>query len=342
MAETPLNATIDQDLVAQYIERGVAPGCQVSLGCRDKDVSIAVGRFSLDSSEIVSTDTPYDIASVTKLFTAARILQLHEAGAISLDDPCSRYLENFNDSQVRIIDLLTHRADFRIYLAEYRDKFPDAKSLESALLRISPPFENSQEVYYGNLGYVYLGKIIEQQTGDDLRTNMRALFDDLGLGHTYSGPEIVERSVCTPPTEIVDDTEIMGVTHDETARILGGLAGNAGVFSTAEDLVKFGRAWLGDAIVRAPALRATVFSNHNLSGTKPQGVGWWMRYTSPDGERTIPGAFAHNGYTGSFLVMNPENERVAALTCNRTYYGRGNVVQRQLWRLLTHWVQVGE
>lgn len=131
---------------------------------------------------------------------------------------------------------------------------------------------------------------------------------------------------------------ISGITHDETARTLGGLAGNAGVFSTAEDLVRFGRAWLDRDIVTNPELVHRVFTDQDTSGLKPQGIGWWMRFSAPTGEQPTPGVFSHTGYTGSILVVSPDTGKVAALTCNKTYYGRNNAQQRYIWQILVKWV----
>ncbi len=204
---------------------------------------------------------------------------------------------------------------------------------------IQPPSHSSKGVFYGNLEFIYLGKIIEDVTQRDLQSNMRALFRDLGLSKTYTGPDITRLDIKTPPTEVIDGMAVQGVTHDETARTLGGLAGNAGIFTTAEDLVKFGTAWLDGKIVHTEELRHATFRDYDQSGTRPQAIGWWMRYPAPGGERATPGIFSHTGYTGSMLLINPDNGKAGAMTCNRTYYGRDNANQRQIWEQLVNWAQ---
>jgi len=269
MEMSPHKHIVTPEAVEQYLAAGAAPGCEVALSSQAMSESFALGHFSDEGSEAVTTDTLYDVASISKLFTTALILRLHEHGALSIDDRCADYLDNFKGSDIRLIDLLTHRVDFGVYLSEYRDKYPNEIGLRTALFNMKPPVATSPNVHYGNLEFVYLGKIIEDRTGRDLQTSMHELFRQLGLQHTSTGRDVATRRIRIPPTEVMDGKVISGITHDETARTLGGLAGNAGVFSTAEDLVRFGRAWLNGAIVTVPELVHKVFTDQDISGLKP-------------------------------------------------------------------------
>lgn len=155
-----------------------------------------------------------------------------------------------------------------------------------------------------------------------------------------TGPDIADQRISTPPTEIVGETVVQSVTHDESSRRLGGIAGNAGVFSSALDLALFGKAWLEGRVVSRDILNNLVFKNYDPAGTTPQALGWWLRITNPDGSvRPTPGIYSHTGFTGPVLAMNPNNGKVAAFTCNRTYYGRDNKLQRHIWQLLVTWLQ---
>lgn len=84
-----------------------------------------------------------------------------------------------------------------------------------------------------------------------------------------------------------------------------------------------------------------MFKDYDPSGENPQALGWWLRYPSPGGSgySKTPGIYSHTGFTGPLLAINPSSGKVAALTCNRTYYGRDNKKQRRIWQLLITWLQ---
>ena len=326
--------------VAQLLDDGTAPGGAIALLQPDaKPAYFAHGHFAGASSQIVTPDTIYDVASITKLFTTALVLRLHEQNKLSIYDACGLYLPNFQYSNLRIVDLLTHRLGMDFSLAQFSQDFRDAESFREALLKLEPPKEPLDHVAYANLQLFYAGIIVERATNQSLDDNLHQLFADLRLEHTYSGPNIVQRQIPTPPTEIIGNTVIQGVTHDESSRKLGGIAGNAGVFSSAADLGEFGQAWLSGHIINSKTLDEIVFKNYDPAGTTPQALGWWLRITQPDGSVPTPGIYSHTGFTGPILAINPNNGKVAAFTCNRTYYGRDNKGQRAIWKLLVTWLQ---
>jgi len=323
---------------ANWIGAGMAPGCAIVLAGKDKRESFVCGTFSGPGSQAVSIDTVYDVASITKLFTAALILRLHEQGKLSIYDRCERYLDNFHSSELKIVDLLTHRANFGIRLSEYRLRFPDSDSLYNALMQFKPPARAAPDITYANLEFFYLGIIVERITGNSLHDELKALFDMLGLHDTCTGPDVAQLHLSVPPTEIVDGQVIQGVTHDETARMLGGLTGHAGIFSTANDLATFGQAWLNGKVVSEQIFKELVCKDYDPSGKLPQALGWWMRVTTPDGVISTPGVLSHTGFTGPFLAICPATDKVGAFVCNRTYYGRDNTEQRHIWEELVTWV----
>lgn len=326
--------------VAYWIDSGASPGCALVLGSPDsKDSPFAYGHYAGPGSQPVTTDTMYDLASVSKLFTTALILQLHEQGHLSINDRCSLYLPNFYHSSLRIIDLLTHHVDFGFSLSAYSKQFTSAEDFRKALLQARPPEAPSEAVTYANLQFFYLGIIIETVTGQSLQEVVRGLCKELSLEHTFTGEDIARLHMATPPTEIIDGHIIEGMTHDESTRLLGGLTGYAGMFATAPDLAMFGRAWLDGHILSQETLEELAWKEYDPSGTMPQALGWRLRLTGPDGTYPTPGIYSHTGYTGSLLAVCSETGRVCAFTCNRTYYGRDNTKQRYIWQLLIDWVQ---
>ena len=329
------------DAVAQLIDDGVAPGGAVALIEPNAGPAyFARGHFADASSPLVTPDTVYDLASITKLFTTALILRLHEQKQLSIYDACALYLPNFEHSNIRIIDLLTHRLGMNLSLAQFSQGFNNAESFRQALLTLEPPSEPLDRVAYANIQLFYAGIIVECVTGQSLQGALRELFTELELKHTCTGPDIAQRHISTPPTEVIGETLTQGVTHDESSRMLGGIVGNAGVFSSVIDLAQFGQAWLDGRIVSRQLLDEIVFKNYDPAGTTPQALGWWLRITNPDGSvAATPGIYSHTGFTGPILIINPNNNKAAAFTCNRTYYGRDNKKQRSVWQLLATWLQ---
>lgn len=327
--------------IALWLDDGAAPGGAVALLTPDAEPAyFAHGHFADADSLPVTPSTVYDLASVTKLFTTALILRLHEQKRLSIYDACAQYLPNFQRSNIRIIDLLTHRLGIDLSLAQFSQGFNDEASFRQTLLAFEPPKEPLDHIAYANIQLFYAGVIIEHVTGRSLRDELHRLFDELNLRHTLTGSDIAKHHITTPPTEVIDGTAIQGVTHDESSRKLGGIAGNAGVFSSAIDLAHFGQAWIDERIVSREILDEIVFKNYDPAGTTPQALGWWLRVTNPDGSvNPTPGIYSHTGFTGPILAINPNSGKVAAFTCNRTYYGRQNKKQRAIWQLLITWLQ---
>lgn len=325
--------------IVQIIDSGATPGCSISVVSKtDKLETVSFGYSDNSNNIKVTPHTIYDLASITKLYTTAIVLQLHESDRLSIDDPCSKYLDNFSKSRVTLKDLLTHKVDFDVQLSEYRNKYPNNTSLTTALMKIEPPTNPSNSINYANLGFVYLGKIIEKVEDKSLNATINSLIGNLKLRETYTGVDIKKLKITTPPTEIVNKQIVRNETHDETSRLLGGVAGNAGVFSSAEDLAKFGMEWITGKIIKSDELMQTVFMNYDQTGVKPQAIGWWMRTPTPLGMDIIPDVYSHTGYTGSLLALNLQKGKVCAFTCNRTYYGRDNSKQKEIWRLIINWI----
>lgn len=229
------------------------------------------GRYSTEDSEEVRETTPYDLASISKLYLTYCILKLHEEKKINIYDYCKKYLPNFGNSNLRIIDLLTHMTNFNISLADYRKKYTNVDDLKEQILQIEAPIFKSEEVAYQNTTYLFLQEIIEKVTNNSLENIYTDFFRKNNLNKTYLGLKD-QKLFQSPPTEIVDGVTIKNITHDETARLFGGITGHAGIFATAPDLIKFAKLWL-----KNDTLKELAFQNYNLTGKLSQGLGWWGR-----------------------------------------------------------------
>lgn len=324
--------------IASLLKDGAAPGAALAYTTLAGDTfSTSFGYFDNPPTIPVTEQTPYDVASITKLFTAALILRLHEQQQLSLFDLCANYLPNFAQSQLRLLDLITHQANFNLRLSEYRSAYPTPDQFWQALENLIPPAFASSSIHYENIGYLYLGRILEHVTGQCLQEQVYKLCHDLNM-KAIVGSDL--SNIQAPPTEIDNEWQIQGITHDETARLLGGLAGNAGIFLSAPDLARFGLAWLQDKLCSSETLTTLVFSDYDPSGSMPQAFSWWLRIPARGGTiRKTPKLYSHTGFTGSLLVLDPIRGLACAFVCNRTYYGRANQQHRVIWQTIIDWIQ---
>lgn len=311
----------------EQISQNAVPGFSAYYISEVGVFSHSFGIYGKDKQIKVGEDTKYDIASITKLYTAALIIKAYENNYLNIYDHCSKYLSNFNKSSITILDLLTHRASFGIRLSELRERY--GGNFKEEILNINIPKMPQDQIEYENVTYIFLGMILERLYNKPLSSIFTDLFKNLGLSNTITGADI---TMPTPPTEIINGKEISGITHDESARLCGGLAGNAGIFATAKDLAIFGLSWLNGRICNLELLNDVVFNNYDKSGQKPQGVGWWMRIPGLEEVMNINGMFVHTGFTGCILAVKPDNHSVYALTCNRTFYGRDNKQHLLMWQ----------
>ena len=161
--------------------------------------------------------------------------------------------------------------NFNISLADYRKKYTNVDDLKEQILQIEAPIFKSEEVAYQNTTYLFLQEIIEKVTNNSLENIYTDFFRKNNLNKTYLGLKD-QKLFQSPPTEIVDGVTIKNITHDETARLFGGITGHAGIFATAPDLIKFAKLWL-----KNDTLKELAFQNYNLTGKLSQGLGWWGR-----------------------------------------------------------------
>ena len=288
----------------------------------------AAGRVGGPDSDEVTPETMYDLASVTKLYTAALVFRAHLDGHLDLEHRVGRYLEVFRESDLRVADLLSHRAGFGVRLGAVRAEHREA--FAQAVFQIPPPRSAAPGCHYENITFLYLGNLLEEVRGDPLAEQARELLNELGLRRT--APRVTRGWLHpTPPTEVVDGSVFAAATHDESARLLGGFAGNAGMFADITDLVSFGRAWIEGRVVPRAFLEESVTPDRSGGeGERRMGLAWW---------RDLPGVLGadehgwlcHPGYTGFLLAIHLDDGLVVAVTCNRTYLGRDNQRHRALW-----------
>ncbi len=333
--------------VKQALDRGDAPGAVVLIAHRGRVIfRRAYGLRAKEPAEAPMTvDTLFDLASLTKpLATAPCVLLLEERGKLRLSDPVARYLPAFaakGKDKITVEQLLLHTSGLipDNPVADYRDGRDKAIQHICDLKQASEP---GARFAYSDLNYIILGELVERLSGKPLGEFAREnLFAPLGLSTMGFKPAEALRGRIAP-TEKRDGRWLVGEVHDPRAALLGGAAGHAGLFATADDLAVYAQMLLDGGVsngkrVLSSALVKRLTTPHDvpLSGGRVgrRTYGWDVRtpYSGNRGERFAPGTgFGHTGFTGTSLWIDPKSETAVILLTNRVHPdGKGDV--RRLW-----------
>jgi CubicO group peptidase (beta-lactamase class C family) len=323
-------------VVTEEIGAGHVPGAVVLVGRSNrilyaKTFGLAVAEpFEAPMHE----DTVFDLASLSKpVSTATCIMILADRNELSLDDYVRDYLPAFacgGKEEARIEHLLAHTSGLPAYTnaaalkEQYGSPCPD-KVVEK-ICGLEAAGAPGEEFCYSCLGYIILARIVEIATGHGIdEFASENIFAPLGMKHTtYNPPASWQDRIAA--TEIVDGELLRGTVHDPLARLMGGVSGNAGVFSTARDLSIYcrmllnGGRWKGRQILSAAAVKrlTTVHSHGRALGFDVSSGYAWIKgpYASPE-------AFCHSGYTGTSLVCDPANDTYVIILTNRAHPADG-------------------
>lgn len=324
-------------IVAEALGQKKMPGCVVCIGRSGRIALLkAYGDRQLEPSPLaMTTDTVFDLASITKpIATATSVMVLVERGRVRLTDPVATYLPDFAQNgkdRVTCLQLLTHQSGLTPDnpLADYEQGPEEAIRRALALPLESPP---GAEFKYSDVGFIILGELIRTVTGQTVHEFSRQnIFVPLGMHETTFLPdeELAQRAA---PTERRGDVWVQGTVHDPRAHLLGGVAGHAGLFSTAEDLAIYAQMMLGEGRfheVRLMSPRTVARMAQAVTiGSETRGLGWdkQSRYGLNRGELFSERAFGHGGFTGTVLWIDPELELFVIFLSNRVHPdGRGLV-----------------
>lgn len=287
-------------------------------------IEIALGTLDPETGEAVEPHSRFDLASITKLFTGSAILRLVAAQTLTLDEPVASVLPGFTGPgkpAVTLRQLLTHSSGLPALIRLYGSAtVADPWEAILALPLAGPP---GSSVVYSDVGFMLLGRVIEQVTGSSLREAVgRLVLDPLGLHDVEYGP--VPDAAATE-FESWRGRRIRGEVHDENAAVLGGAAGHAGLFGPARAVSALARAYLGDGENFLPdALARTARSEQSAWGEARRGLGWALRSPAPGASEAAfsADAFGHYGFTGTAVWADPRRDIIAVLLTNRVYFGR--------------------
>lgn len=324
-------------LINGLVISGCFPGAVLLVARRGKIVHYRAYGLSalLPEREIMRKDTIFDLASLTKVVaTAPLIMSLVEDGLLRLDEPVSYYFPSFSGGKkdkVTIWHLLTHTSGLPAHVHLY-SLLGSRDEVAGYITSLDLAYEPGSRVVYSDLGFILLGFIAEKATGEGLDVAARErIFKPLGMSETMFKPagDFKERCAATEYC-CLRRRYLKGEVHDENAWFMGGVAGHAGLFSTAVDLAVFGQMMLnggrygGRRILSSAAVKAMV-RNHTGGLGEPRGLGWAINERPCScGDLMSPRAYGHTGFTGTSLWIDPENEVVVVFLTNRVHPTRQN------------------
>ena len=326
-------------LVAAAIAEGKLPGCVIAVGDKHGVRYLeAFGKRSLrPTQEAMTTDTVFDLASLTKsIVVGTLIAQLSDEKALSVQDRVAKYLPGFageGRSNITIAELMLHTSGLPS-VTPLSDFEQPAEITRKRLLQ-SPLSEPRGQFNYSDIGYILLGELIEEVTSSKLNTYANDhIFKPLAMHDTRYGPLPEDLRKRAAPTEDREEVMIRGDVHDPRAYRMGGVAGNAGVFSTAQDLSLFARMMLhggnlNGAQILSPSAFAQ-FTEKHQAGHAIRALGWDVLsgYSRLRGHALSAQAFGHGGFTGTSLWVDPGRDLFVIFLSHRVHPdGQGNVLQ---------------
>lgn len=344
-----------ESLISTAIAEGKLPGCVLTVGRRDQVLlSRAFGHRQLvPALQPMTVDTIFDLASLTKpVATGTSVMLLIERGQLQLTDRVAHHWPEFGirgKETLTLFDLLTHQSGLIADnpLADYEQGLDEAWRKICELPLRTPP---RTKFIYSDVNFIVLGRLVERVTGETLASFVtREVFEPLGMSHTRFVPPAEWRHR-TAPTGQRAGSWLVGEVHDPRAHLLGGVAGHAGLFSTAADLAVFAQMLLesgrfqdrqrlrpetvtqmtrGYAIPTFPGPGDPPDSQQvSLQAETVRGLGWdrQSRYSHNRGHGWSEAAFGHGGFTGTVLWIDPKRDLFFVFLSNRLHpSGKGEV-----------------
>jgi CubicO group peptidase (beta-lactamase class C family) len=312
------------DILDRGVADGAFPGGVLAVGHGDQLVMHPFGQLTYEkNSAAVTADTIYDLASLTKpMVTTTAIMLLAQEHRIDITLPISRYLPEWT-------------------LASAADPNPSWRG-KGAILKLvfaEPPVrEPGTQVEYSDVSFILLGEIVERLTGIDLDAFATDyICEPLGMDHTLFSPAKNLRSKIAPTEKDTEyrEKQLQGEVDDANASAMGGVAGHAGLFSTAGDVAVFAQMMLNGGIYAHHRLleRETLgqFTARVKIGDSARALGWDVPVEpSSTGKYFSAKSYGHNGFTGTSLWIDPEKDLFVILLTNRVYPSAENIKIREI------------
>ncbi|APW63939.1 exo-beta-N-acetylmuramidase NamZ domain-containing protein [Paludisphaera borealis] len=316
------------------------PGAVVLVGRGDRIGYVkAFGRRAVQPAEQPMTrDTIFDMASLTKpVATATSVMILIDEGKIRLSDRLIKFLPEFDNhgkGQITIEHLLRHRAGLMPdnAIGDYKDGPEEAWKKLAAL---SLDFRPGERFVYSDVGFEILGRLVEKVSGQTLDQFARErIYQPAGMTDAHFRPTAgdaskwpnVDRIAPTEPAE-PGQPVLRGAVHDPRSRALGGVAGHAGLFATADDLSALARTLLNKGVapsgkrILSPLAVRMMLDTGDTPPSQRRGLGWDVEtdFSSPRGELFGPSSFGHTGFTGTSIWIDPETRAYVIILTSRLH-----------------------
>jgi uncharacterized protein YbbC (DUF1343 family)/CubicO group peptidase (beta-lactamase class C family) len=338
-----------ESLVRTAIADKKLPGAVVLVGRGDRILyQKAIGNRALvPQVEPMTLDTVFDVASLTKVVaTSTSVMLLVEQGRIRLNDRVASYIpgfERYGKGDITVRHLLTHVSGLAPDVDLSNEWIGTDAAVALAVDEV-PSSRPGEKFVYSDINFFLLGEIVRRVSGMPLdRFARERIFEPLGMRDTTFNPaaavtgRIAPTESCTRygwPCQGSDMTMLRGVVHDPTARRMGGVAGHAGLFSTAADLAIFCRMLLSGGMYQGTRVLSPLavekMTSPATSNTEPntRGLGWDIdsSYSSNRGELLPIGSYGHTGFTGTSIWIDPATELFVVFLSNRVHPdGKGDV-----------------
>jgi uncharacterized protein YbbC (DUF1343 family)/CubicO group peptidase (beta-lactamase class C family) len=319
--------TVDA-IVEKAVGEGNIPGAVLVIGHNGKVIHRrAFGSRALEPArEPMTTDTIFDLASLTKcIATATSVMKLLEDGRIRLSDSVATYLPEFAQNgkkDITIRDLLTHYSGLPPDL-DLKSTWSGREAAYQMAMREKPANPPGSQFVYSDINFETLGFLVEKITGEPLNEYASGnIFKPLGMKDTRFLPPR-EWTPRIAPTQFDEQGHMLrGTVHDPTARRMGGVAGHAGLFSTADDLALFAEDFLsGFTVLSRSAVDKMSSPQQPPNGTVLRGLGWDIDspFSTNRGELLPVGSFGHTGFTGTSLWIDPVTDTYIVLLTNAVH-----------------------
>jgi len=350
IADTPAEAVVDAKrpvaatrlgavdaIIQQAIHERQIPGAVLVVGHNGQVIyRRAYGDRALEPRrETMTLDTIFDLASLTKVIaTTTAVMQLVEQGKVRLNDPVAKYLPEFSQNgkeDITVRQLLTHYSGLDPDL-DLRTAWEGKETAYRMAFAERPEDAPGSKFSYSDVDFIVLGALVERVSGEGLdEYAARHIFARLKMMHTRFVPPVAWRAKIAPTQYDENEHMLRGVVHDPTARRMGGVAGQAGLFSTGDDLAKFAQALLngGGGILSAQSVEKMTRPEQPPSAPVLRGFGWDIDspFSSNRGDLLPVGGYGHTGFTGTSMWIDPTTETYIILLTNAVHpRGKGNAI----------------
>ena len=335
VSSAPNLAVLDSIVLDAVRDREI-PGAVLLVGHNGQVVyRKAFGNRALEPRrEPMTVDTIFDIASLTKVVaTTTAVMQLVQKGEVRVNDPVAKYIPEFAENgkdDITVRNLLTHFSGLR----EDVDLDPPWQGRDAGFrlaFAEKPVYPPGSRFLYSDTNFITLGALVERVTGSTFdQYCARKIFAPLQMSHTRFLPPAAWRPKIAPTEYDEQGKMLRGVVHDPRARRMGGVAGHAGLFSTADDLSRFARALLnGSPILAGEMVEKMTTPQQPPTAQILRGFGWDIDspFSSNRGDLLPVGSFGHTGFTGTSMWIDPTTQTYIILLTNAVHpRGKGSAI----------------